>query len=192
MVVATDVVLVKATPYRALLHFLDREVEPEVRARIVDEAAKEFPEHEAMLRARSVIVSERVPVTMINRMIELAAGEMRIPRAVLAHRIGRAAAEEAAGGVLRLALTLISIPNLLRKLGPVWSQLYTHGTMTSRSEGRSATIELTDFPLASATGCARVTGWFEWFSQRAEKTASARHTSCRADGAPIEQWVVKW
>jgi len=91
---------------------------------------------------------------------------------------------------MRLAMVLI--PNLLRKLVPVWSQISTHGTMSSHSEGSTATIELANFPILSQTGCARRTGWFEWFAQKAEKTATVRHSMCRVDGGEVCRWDLRW
>lgn len=107
-------------------------------------------------------------------------------------RIDALRGEEAVNGVLRLALNFISVPNLLRKLEPVWSQFYSHGRMTIDQKEKAATIELHEFPLVSATHCARVTGWFEWFAQKAEKSAAVRHSTCRARGDAQCRWEVIW
>ena len=186
-----EVVLVKASPLRALLHFMDDHLTPQGRDRALQRASAEFPV-ETSLRGHMPVATERVPVLLVNRLIELTAEEMREPAPVVAHRLGRVAAEEASTGVMRLAMILISIPNLLRKLAPVWSQVYTHGKVTSACTEREANVELTDFPIASATGCARITGWFEWFAERAEKTARVRHVECRSSGASVCRWQITW
>lgn len=139
------------------------------------------------------MASERVPVMFVNRLVELTAEELHEPAPRVAHRVGRRAAEEASNGVMRLAMTFLSIPNLLRKLPPVWSQLYSHGSMHFESgPGNVATMELTEYPLVSATGCARITGWLEWFAQRAEKSAVIAHKECRAEGGKTCRWDLRW
>lgn len=184
-------VLVKATPLRSVLSFLESNV-PGGRETVLDRAAAEFPAEVARLRERTPLPSDRFPVVFVNRLIELGADELHRPATEVAHRLGRFAAEEAAGGILRLAMMMISIPSLLRKLGPVWKQLYSHGTMDSTSDGSTATVELHDFPVVSATGCARITGWFEWFAGRAEKSVVVRHSECRASGAMRCRWDLRW
>jgi hypothetical protein len=185
-------VLVKASPLIALRSFMDEHLTPDGVERVLAKAGEEFPEEKARLGQRVMVASERVPVVFVNRLIELTAGELRESPAAVAHRVGRRAAEGASTGVMRLAMVLISIPNLLRKLAPVWSQLYTHGTMSSSSEGKTATVELTDFPVRSKTGCGRITGWFEWFAQKAEKTATVQHYPCRAESGPVCRWTLRW
>jgi hypothetical protein len=185
-------VLVKTTPLRSVRAFLDEHLKPEAKERVIAKAAGEFPDHAQRLRERTLIATERVPVAMVNRLIELAAEELGEPPTQVAHRIGRRAADEAAKGILRLAMVMISIPSLLRKLAPVWTQLYSHGTMSSRADGKSAVVELADFPVVSATGCARITGWLEWFAEKAESGATIRHSSCTAKGDRICRWDLQW
>ena len=186
-------VLVKSTPLRGVLAFMEKNLSPAAIENVFTKASVEFPEETNRAKARVIVASERFPVVFINRMIELVAGEMKEPVANVAHRMGRAAAENASTGILKLAMVLISMPSLLRKLQPVWAQLYTHGAMSSSSEGKTANIELRDFPVISATGCARITGWFEWFAQAAEKTAKVRHDSCRVDNeSGICRWTITW
>lgn len=185
-------VLVKAAPLLALRSFMDQHLSRDGAERALTRAGEEFPEEKARLAQRVMVASERIPVVLVNRLIELTADELHEPAVAVAHRLGRFAADSASTGVMRLAMVLISIPNLLRKLAPVWSQMYTHGTISSRSEGNTATIELTDFPVRSKTGCARITGWFEWFAQKAEKTATVQHYPCRAENGPVCRWNLRW
>lgn len=185
-------VLVKATPLITLRSFMDEHLTREAVERVITKAGEEFPDEKGRLGQRVMVASERIPVVLVNRLIELTADELHEPTTEVAHRVGRRAAESASTGVMRLAMVLISIPNLLRKLAPVWSQLYTHGKMSSTSEGRTATVELTDFPVRSKTGCARITGWFEWFAQKAEKTATVQHYPCRAENGPVCRWTLRW
>jgi len=185
-------VLVKATPLLALRTFMDENLSPAAGQRVLAKIGEEFPNERSRLGQRVMVVSDRIPVVLVNRLIELTADELGEPATAVAHRVGRRAAESASTGVMRLAMVLISIPNLLRKLAPVWSQLYTHGMMCSRSEGNTAAVELTDFPVRSKTGCARITGWFEWFAQKAEKTAVVHHDPCRAENGPACRWNLRW
>jgi hypothetical protein len=185
-------VLVKASPLIALRSFMSELLPPERLERVWSKAGEEFPEEKARLDRRTIVASERIRVLFVNRLIELTADEMGEPATDVAHRVGRRAAEGASTGVMRLAMVLISIPNLLRKLAPVWSQLYTHGTMSVRSTDETATIELSDFPVRSTIGCARITGWFEWFAQKAEKAATVQHDPCRAENGAVCRWDVRW
>ena len=185
-------VTVKATPYRMIRSFMDENLGEEARERVLAKVSSEFPAQAALLRQRVVVATERLPVVLLNRMVELAAEELRQPPELVGNTIGRRSAKESSSGVLRLAMVMISIPSLLRKLAPVWTQMYSHGKMTSQSEGRTAVIELTDYPVVSASGCARITGTFEWFAEQAEKTATVRHSSCRAKGAPVCRWDLQW
>jgi hypothetical protein len=184
-------VLVKATPLRAVLGFMHENLSEQGRARVISRIETEFPDQAKRLGAQ-IIASDRFPIAFVNRLIDLSAQELGRPAVSVAHAIGRRGAEEASSGLLRLAMIMISIPNLLRKLAPVWSQLYSHGTMRHAIEPNHAVMELLDFPVVSATGCARITGWFEWFAQKAEKTAVVSHSSCRAGGARLCQWDLRW
>lgn len=186
-------VLMKATPLRSLRVFMDEQLAPDARDRVLRKAAAEFPSEVSHLGDRPPLVSERVPVILVNRLIELTAEEMRQPAPAVALQVGRRSAEDASKGVLRLAMILISMPSLIRKLAPTWSQMYSHGTMTSHSEGKNATIELTGFPVSSAVGCARITGTLEWFAHQAEKASTIRHTLCRAkSGGDVCKWELQW
>lgn len=75
---------------------------------------------------------------------------------------------------------------------PSRSTLYSHGRTTNECRERNASVELQDFPYISATQCARVTGMFEWFAQKAERTATVRHVSCRALRDPLCRWELNW
>ena len=185
-------VLVKATPYRALVHFLDKELDSATRARVFDSAAREFPESESLIRRRLVIASELVPVALMDHLVKAAAVEVGVPAVTLAQRAGRAGAEEASTLIFRFAMAVISIPNLIRKIPPGWKQLYSHGTMNVQCEANRADVELLDFPVVSDVTCGRVTGWFEWFAQAADRSAAASHVRCRATGATSEGWVIEW
>jgi hypothetical protein len=188
----TPVVLVKATPLLTVLSFMDEYLDGTAKARVLDSVAGGFPEEIKKIREHRVIASDRFPVALLNHLIERSAEVLGEEPVELAHRIGRRGAESASGGILRLALTMLSMPSLLRKLEPVWTQLYTHGRTTNECHDKSATVELHDFPYVSATQCGRVTGMFEWFAQKAERTATVRHTSCRASRGTVCRWDLSW
>lgn len=185
-------VLVKATPYRALAGYLGRQLTPEARARVWDQTGREFPPYQAILGKRTMLASEQVPVLLMNRLIELSAAELRVPPEQLAQKAGHEGAKEAASLTFRFAMAVLSMPNLIRKISPGWKQLHTHGRINAECGERSARIDLVDYPIVSKVTCARVTGWFEWFSTAAEKTARTRHVKCRVAGDPVEAWVVEW
>lgn len=185
-------VLVKATPLMSVQAFMEKQLSPAGVEAVMAKAAAEFPGEVARLRERNPIASDRFPVMFVNRLIELTAAQLGNPPAAIAHRVGRFAAERSANGILRLAMMILSMPALLRKLAPVWTQLYSHGKMTFESEGDSATIQLAEYPVVSETGCARISGWFEWFAQQAQKSAVVSHPDCRAKGGSAERWHIRW
>ncbi|MFZ2492006.1 MAG: hypothetical protein WA208_11025 [Thermoanaerobaculia bacterium] len=185
-------IMVKATPLQAVLDFMTANLKPEVKEKVFIKTAVEFPEETNRVRGQKLLAFDRVPLRFTIKLVELTAEEMHEQSADVAYRIGRLGAEAAAKGVLRLALTMISIPSLLRKLEPVWTQLYSHGKMSSTCEAKSAVVELKEFPLISATFCSRVTGWFAWFAEKAEKTATVKHVSCRTRGDATCRWSIAW
>lgn len=185
-------VLVKATPLRSLLSLITEELGEPAKVRILELARRDFPAEAASLLQHMPIASDRFPVVFLNRLIELTADEFGEPHTTVAHRVGRRGAHDASTGVLRLAMTLLSIPSLLRKLGPVWTQMYTHGSMKNTFGERSGVVELENFPVVSKTGCARVTGTMEWFGEKAEKAFRITHLECRANGASHCRWQIRW
>lgn len=193
MVQVTDQeVTVKATPLQAVLDYMSANLSAEARERVFAATSAAFPDEAKIARTGRVLATERVPLRFTVNLVEATATELRRPANEVAHEIGRLGAEAASKGVMRLALTLISIPNLLRKLGPVWQQLYSHGRMVNTSAERTASIELLEFPFVSATLCARVTGWFSWFAEKAEKTATVSHVTRRARGDASCRWQIDW
>lgn len=184
--------MVKATPLLSVLAFMDENLASDARDNVLTGAAGEFPEEIRKVREQRVIASDRFPVAFLNRLIEASAKALNKSPLEVSHRIGRLGAENASRGILRLALTMLSMPSLLRKLEPVWSQLYSHGRTTNECREKNATVELHDFPYVSATQCARVTGMFEWFAQKAERTATVRHVSCRASRDTVCRWDISW
>lgn len=190
--VTDPIVMVKATPLLSVLAFMDETLAAEAKENVLTSVALEYPQEVRKVRDQRVIASDRFPVAFLNRLIEASAKASNKSPLEVSHRIGRMGAENASRGILRLALTMLSMPSLLRKLEPVWSQLYTHGRTTNECRERSATVELHDFPYVSATQCARVTGMFEWFAQKAERSAAVRHVSCRASRDPVCRWDISW
>ena len=188
----TETVLVKATPLMSVLAFMEENLPAQKNEAVLASLAEEFPEEVRKVRSKRILATERYPVMFLNRLIEGSAQALGEDPAAVGHRIGRRGAENAAGGILRLALIMVSMESLLRKLQPVWSQLYSHGRTSYELRDRNATIELHEFPIVSATQCARVTGMLEWFAEKAEKTATLRHTSCRARGELTCRWELRW
>lgn len=186
-----ETVLIKASPLRSLLALMTAELGEAGKTRILDRASREYPAEVTRIQ-QTVIASDRFPVVFLNRLIELVADELHQPLATVAHRVGRRSAEDASTGVMRLAMTLISMPSLLRKLGPIWTQMYTHGSMEHTLGDRSAAVVLKNFPVASKTNCARVTGTFEWFGSKAEKNFRITHDECRANGGAECRWQMHW
>src|SRR5512140_1290875 len=95
--VTESVVTVKGSPIRSLQKFIDAELTPEQK----EKALKEVPAEYAERLRTPVIVTETIPVEIINRYTEGAARAKGEPLEQFARRVGRAGASEAIQGIYR-------------------------------------------------------------------------------------------
>ena len=187
----TEVTL-KSTLFLAIRDYLCQRMPQSSFDALVAGLSTEFPDDVRRLADGRILASDRFSVRFGTAVIERAAAALHEPAAAIAHAIGRRGAEAATGGVLRFVFALMSMGSFLTKIQPVWSQMYSHGRTSYEMSGKSATVELHDFPFVSATNCARITGSLEWFAQKAERSAVLRHISCRSNGEPACRWGVTW
>ena len=182
-------VTVKGSPIRSLLKFVEAELNATQRAELFSRLS---PDDAARLRGH-VLVSDSLPVALLNRMTEEAAKVKQEPLQRFARRAGRAAASEAFSGVYRVFALVLTPEKLLEKASRIWGSLYNRGEMVveSRSD-RGANIKLLNFPSEEA-GCARVTGWIERMVElTGVRNARVIQTHCCSKGAPACEWDIQW
>lgn len=182
-------VTVKGSPIRSLLKF----VEGELTAAQREELFARLPHEDAARLRGQILVSDSLPVAMLNRLTEEAARVKQEPLQAFARRAGRAAASEAFSGVYRVFALVLTPEKLLEKASRIWGSLYNRGEMlVDKRTGRSAHIRLLNFPSEEA-GCARITGWIERMVElTGVRNPRIVQTQCRAKGAQACEWDIQW
>ena len=182
-------VTVKGSPIRSLLKF----VEGELTAVQREEMFSRLPADDAARLRGQILVSDSLPVAMLNRMTEEAAKVRQEPLPSFARRAGRAAASEAFSGVYRVFALVLTPEKLLEKAARIWGSLYNRGEMVVESSSdHGAHIKLLNFPSEEA-GCARITGWIERMVElTGVKAPRVVQTRCYTKGAPACEWDIRW
>lgn len=189
MTVTDAVVTVKGSPIRSLQKFIDAELSPQQK----DRALQDLPaEYTSRLRA-PIIVTETIPVEMINRYTEAAAKAKGEPLEQFARRAGRAGASDAIQGIYRFFALVLTPTAILSKAANMWRSLYSRGDLKVESQtDTSALIRLYDFPSEPA-GCGRVSGWIERLAEMTgAKDATVNHSKCAGKGGAFCEWDLKW
>jgi hypothetical protein len=182
----------KATPFLAIVHYMNDRLPPAGRERVLARLSTAFPAEVHRVSQEKILATEWFQLRFATELIEEIAAEIGEPSTRVAYTIGSRGAEAATGTVLRFVFALISMPSYIGKIQAVWSKFYSQGRITHEVADRSAVVHLSDFPFVSAVNCARVTGSLEWFGKRAERTAVVRHSACRAKGDGECAWSVTW
>lgn len=189
-VAAVDTVTVKGAPVKSLLKFLEQELTAEQResiyAKLPDEFARRF-------RAGNFLVTETLPVSILNQLTEEGARAKAENVDAFARRAGSFAASEALSGVYRLFALVLTPTALLNKASKIWSSLYNRGELRVQGEtSTGARLQLHDFP-AEAVGCSRLSGWAERMTQlTGAKNPRVTHTQCMTKKAPYCEWEIYW
>jgi predicted hydrocarbon binding protein len=183
-------ITVKGSPVKSLLKFIDRELTPEQRDHVFAKMPEEYAER---FKRGSFLVTETLPVGVLNRMTEEAAIARAESMESFARRAGRSAAEEALTGVYRLFAKVMTPTALLSRAGKVWGSLYARGSLVVTSEeSHRARLRLEDFPTEPAM-CARITGWIERLTEMTgSKNPRVNHDRCMSRGADACEWQVYW
>ena len=184
-----ETVAVKGSPIKSLLKFLDSELTPEQREKILHSLPVGYA---SRLRA-PVLATEWVPVVMLNMLTEEAARAKGETVDQFARRAGRAAASEAFSGVYRVFAMILTPTALLGKASQIWGSLYNRGEMKVEAEtSHGARIRLLNFPSEPA-GCARITGWMERMVElTGVKSPQVTQVRCFAKGGPACEWELSW
>jgi uncharacterized protein (TIGR02265 family) len=182
-------VTVKGSPVRSLQKFIDAELTPEQRDRVLQSLP---PEWTTRFRA-PVLATETVPVHMLNRFTEEAAKAKGESVEAFARRAGREAAGDAVKGIYRFFALVMTPTALLGKASQMWSSLYNRGELRVEDQSdKSARIRLTNFPSEMA-GCSRVTGWIERMAElTGVKNIKVEQTQCYAKGGEWCEWKLTW
>ena len=182
-------VTVKGSPVRSLQRFLEAELTPEQRDRVLDALPAEYA---ARFRT-PILATETVPVHMLNRFTVEAARAKNEPLEAFARRAGREAAGDAVQGIYRFFVLVLTPPALLSKASSMWSSLYNRGEMrVDEQTDTSARIRITNFP-SEAAGCARVTGWIERMAElTGVRNIEVEQTQCFAKGEACCEWRLEW
>lgn len=182
-------VTVKGSPIRSLLKFIDGELTAPQR----EEMFSRLPAEDAARLRGHVLVSDSLPVALLNRLTEEAAKVKHEPLQKFARRAGRAAASEAFSGVYRVFALVLTPEKLLEKASRIWGSLYNRGEMMVESRtDKGAHIKLLNFPSEEA-GCARITGWIERMVElTGVRNARVTQSRCCAKGAPACEWDIQW
>jgi predicted hydrocarbon binding protein len=180
---------VKGSPIRSLLKFVEGELTPSQRAEMFSSLP---PDDVARLQSR-ILVTDALPVALLNRLTVEAAKVKREPLQTFSRRAGRAAASEAFSGVYRVFALVLTPEKLLEKAARIWGSLYNRGELVvERLSERSAHVKLLNFPSEEA-GCARITGWIERMVElTGVKNPRVVQTRCCAKGAPACEWDLQW
>ena len=190
MAVVDETLTVKGQPVKSLLKFIDKELTAEQKEAALLTAP---PEYVDRFRRANILVSETVPVAVLNRLTEAAAIAKGEPVERFANRAGRVAAEEAISGVYRLFAMVMTPTAILSKASRIWSSLYSRGNLHVESEtSRGARVKLLDFPT-EPVGCARITGWMERLTELTNaKNGKVRQVGCFSKGAQACEWEIEW
>lgn len=188
--ISEQTLTVKGSPVKSLLKFIDNELTSEQREKAFDAVPAEWG---SRFRRGNVLVSETVPVSVLNTLTAAAAEARGETVDAFARRAGKFAASEAMSGVYRLFAMVLTPTALLAKASRIWSSLYSRGELRVASESsNSALVRLVDFPTEPA-GCARITGWIERMTEMTgEKNTSVTQTSCYSKGAAGCEWEIRW
>lgn len=190
MAAVDQTLTVKGTPVKSLLKFIEQELTTEQREQVFSKLPEPYGER---FRRGTVLVSETVPVSVLNRFTEEAANAKGEPVEAFARRAGRAGASDALTGVYRLFAMVLTPTALLSRAGSMWSSLYSQGQMKVESEEANfAKLKLVDF-RCEAAGCARITGWIERMTEMTgNKNPRITHVRCSAKGAEACEWDLRW
>jgi hypothetical protein len=145
------------------------------------------------MKAKQILATEYVPVSLLNRITEQAALVKGEPVEQFARRAGRFGAREAVNTVMRFLLRVFTPDSLIAKGASVWSSVYDRGRLEAiREGGTRARVILHGFPSQPA-GCARVTGWIEEMTAMTNvKDIQIRQVKCFARGASACEWEITW
>lgn len=157
MAVTAEQATVRGTVALGLVHFLEAELSAEDRSRVYAELPAPWSER---FGAGRVLASERIPLSILNRLCVLGAEAKGEDVAAFSERAGRFSAREGVGSVFRPFFLVLSVANAVSIAPMMWNHVHDPGKMTVSVHGKSGEIRVTEYP-GGAAGCARASDWFE-------------------------------
>ncbi len=189
MIPKPEDVLVKGTPVIGLHHFLERELPADAREGIYRRLPEPYSQRFA---TASVLVSDRIPLSVVNLLTTLAAQAKGEPVERFAERAGEFGAKEGTSAVFRPFYRVLSMARILETAPAMWSRIYSAGTMQVETKDKSALIRVTEFPGDPAV-CGRATGWFRYVGSLCGATnIRSRHDRCTSKGDTECVWEFGW
>jgi len=184
-----ETVTVKGSPVRSLQRFIEADLTAAQREGLF----KSLPPEYATRFGAPILVTETVPVDMLNCITEEAAKVKGEPLETFARRAGREAASDALKGIYRFFALVMTPPAVLGKASAMWSSLYNRGALRVEEQtNTSARIRIVDFPSEPAM-CARFTGWIERMAElTGVKHIEVKKTLCSTRGEECCEWRLRW
>lgn len=145
-------------------------------------------------RYTSAIVINWHPLEELTEFLEVAEKQLGRGDGRIAEQVGAAGAREnLRGAMARAALYLANPEFMMKRVASLWSQFNDEGSMEMiKFEPHEMQLEVKGVGAPHALFCATLTGWmtevavhFGW------KTASAKHSKCRAKGDSRCLWDVR-
>lgn len=140
-----------------------------------------------------ILSTDRVDVSMVNKLTLIAASVKGKPAKVFAKDVGRFGAEEGMKSAFAI-YSRIKTPNAqMAKASVMWSSLYDKGKMeTIRVSKDTAIVRLINIPTETIM-CERIYGWLERTNQIAGlKNVKVVHTKCCSFGQSHCEWQITW
>ncbi len=108
--------------------------------------------------------------------------------------MGRGTARSDLTGIYKHQLRAGDVERTLAFAGALWRNAHDTGEMTTEHEGPGTlVVRLRDYGAVSSEMCRVLTGYFlELVALAANRRADVKHGECRAAGASICTWRVRW
>jgi hypothetical protein len=180
---------IKGTILRSLLKFLETDLTPDQRARMMANLSES---DRALTDPKMILSTQKVPELTLNHLTVEAAKVKGESLESFGRRAGRAEIADAVG-VYRFLTLVLTPAALLHKASALWATVHSDGKLTiEHEEPGGATVVLTGFP-SEAAHCARLAGWFEGAGELTRsKNTRVTHDLCLTRGADRCRWQLTW
>ncbi|MBI4852074.1 MAG: hypothetical protein HY819_09780 [Acidobacteria bacterium] len=182
--------LVKGSVLLSLLKYIFKELDQVQKEKFISQIDLEYKDK---IIANRILPTDKVPVSMLNRLTFIASSAKGDSVKNFARNIGRFSAEEGMKSTYGI-YSRIRTPNAqLLKATVIWSNLYDKGKMeTVRIDKEKAIVKLVDMPT-EAIMCERIYGWLERTNQLSGlQDVRVAHTKCYSFGHPYCEWEINW
>jgi predicted hydrocarbon binding protein len=184
-----DGIQVKRGPIDHVMEFMREDLGEEGATALLAAASPD----DARLLRESSLITDMVPLGVLNRLLLALASAKGEEVEVLARRVGRANGRAIRSGPYKYLLASTSAASMMRKAPVMWKLLYDHGEMVVHDLGEGkCTLRLLSFP-AEPVICARISGMTEGYLEAiGTQEVLATHVCCRDRGDAVCEWEVRW